>query len=239
MHRYFLAALALAPCAAQIPPVGPIQGIRPLSMPSYSLRHCSYVGSFCQTEDENPDFQFILTKGVSGAPNSYSFQSAGYPSYFLGIKNASSGAVGIIQPPGDGSLADATWALAPPLAPAPPGTPSVFSLVSLSKLTQWEGKYLVFAESQTTPCVYPEPSGDALLTAAPSAKDRATFMLGAAPPQPPAAITVDASTVTNPAVNKRFMGCGEGRRWVPRGGLAVFVGLTIFLVPPPPKQLPP
>jgi hypothetical protein len=102
-------AAALLPAAlGQVPPLGPLSdGLRPLSRPSFSLRHCSFVASFCPTEDSNADFSFSLVAGVSGAAGTYSFESAGYPGMYLGLKNASSGALGLIQPPTDGTTAAA------------------------------------------------------------------------------------------------------------------------------------
>ena len=208
---------------AQVPPLGPLSGgLRPLSRPSFSLRHCSFVASFCPTEDSNADFSFTLVVGVSGAAGTYSFESVGYPGMFLGLKNASSGALGLIQPPTDGTTAAAaTFALAPPLAAPPPGTPSVFSLVSQAA-PPWGGLYVTFSNSTAAPCAYAPPSGDALLTdGSAGGGSHASIMLGAAAPLAPMEVAVDTATVTNPAVNPRFMGCHHdyGFTQAPRGFL--------------------
>ena len=209
MLRGLLALAAALPVAlAQVPPLGPLSGgLRPLSRPSYSVRHCSYVASFCPTEDSNADFSFILVAGVSGAAATFSFESAGYPGMYLGLKNASSGALGLIQPPADGTTAaDATFALAPPLAQPPPGTPSVFSLVSQAA-PPWGGMYVTYTNGTTAPCGYLPPSGDAMLTdGAAGGGSHASIMLGGAAPLAPMSVTVDTATVTNPAVNPKFLG---------------------------------
>lgn len=208
--RLALVALLLpALVRGQVPPLGPLSGgLRPLSRPTFSLRHCSYVASFCPTEDSNADFSFLLVPGVAGAPSTYSFESAGYPGMYLGLKNASSGALGLIKPPSDGtSAAAATFALAPPLAAPPPGTPSVFSLVSQAP-PPWGGLYVTFTNGTAAPCGYQPPSGDAMLTdGSAGGGTHATIMLGAAAPQAPMVVTVDTATVINPAVNPKFLGC--------------------------------
>lgn len=205
--------------SAQVPPFGPIAGIRPLSLPTYSFRHCNYVGSFCQTDASDEDFQFNFVSGVNKQSGSYSFQSVGFPEQYIGIVNATSGALGIFDPTTSPTGADdVSWSLVSPLVPpSPPTTPSVFSLVTQSKLPQWAGKYMVFSSQRNAPCVWSAPAGDAVLAALGGAN--ATFMIGAAPPSPPVAITVDLGTVVNPSVSKRIMGCHHdyGFEQAPRG----------------------
>lgn len=234
-----LLQLLLLPAShAQIPPLGPIPGgLRPLSDPTFSIHHCQYIASFSPTQDGNPDFAWIFTAGLSGAPSTYSFESSGFPGFYLGLKSNSSGALGLINPPTDGTTAAAaTFVLAAPLAPPPPGTPSVFSLVSQAE-GPWHGQYVTFASSSTAPCGDPAPSGDALLTDASAvSKDRATIMLGAAAPQPTLHVTVATRNVTNPSVSKRFMGCAS------MGGASVPAWRAFsspHSLPTPPPPLPP
>jgi hypothetical protein len=207
-------ALLLAHTIAQVPPFGLLQGIRPLSLPTYSLRHCSYVASFCLTEESNEDFEFSLVPALNGHPNAFSFQSLGFPTMYLGIKNVTSGAVGILQPPDEGSPSDVSWLLQTPLAPPPPGTPSVFSLNSLSDKAQWNSKFLTFVDQQSAPCQYPKPSGDAVLTNG-ADTDRSTFLIGPAPPQPRVNISISGA-ISNTQISKRVMGCHHVRLVVPR-----------------------
>ena len=207
-----LLLLSLFACtlSSQIPPLGPIQGITPLADLSKTFRHCSYVGSFDAREPSNEDFQFVLATGANNQANSFSFQSVDFPSFYIGIKNLTSGALGIISPSDEGWDAGfgASWLL------SNPGPNSSFSLQSLSRDARWTNKFMTFAQSQTMPCPA-QDNRDAVLGDGADAP-RSTFIIGAAPPQPPASATVHVGTVYNPSVSKRWMGCHHVREARPR-----------------------
>jgi len=224
---YFFASCALV--SSQIPPFGPIQGVVPLFDGSKMFRHCSYVGSFDDKNPDDEDYQFIFAAGVNGQPSMYSFQSVGFPSFFIGIKNVTSGALGIITTSDDGWDAGygASWEL------TNPGAKSSFSLKSQSRDPRWTGKFMTMASSQTMPCKASDNS-DALLGDGVDTQ-RSTFWIGAAPPQPPASVTVHTDTVINPSVNKRFMGCHH----VSEGGSArapsrTHTNTQLTMLPPTP-----
>jgi hypothetical protein len=65
-------------------------------------------------------------------------------------------------------------------------------------------------------------SFDVIADKTPADPKAATWAIGEKPPAPPARVEVDAGVVTNPAVNKRWMGCHSdyGFAQTPRGFLA-------------------
>jgi hypothetical protein len=218
LHLILAVAHSQAP-----PPLGPLAQFQPLADPTLGFRHCSFQGSFCPDEPDNEDFQFSLVAGLSGAPNTYSIQSVNFPDHYVGLFNKTSGLCGVLTVGDAGGADDLTWQLMAPLVPPPGGMTGVVSLISLTTVPAWAGKYLTLAKTNTAICHYGAPAGDAVL--APPSGAASTFHLGPAGPKPPAAITVDGAAVVNAAVSRRIMGCHHdyGFAQAPRGFLANLV----------------
>jgi hypothetical protein len=220
MRRVFLfSALLFLARSQSPPPLGPLQQFAPIADQSLGYRHCSFQASFCPTEPDNEDFQFILVAGLTGAPSTFSIQSLNFPDHYVGLFNKTSGLCGVLTT-GDAPLDDLTWSLVAPLVPPPAGLSGVVSLMSLTKAPAWAGKYLTLGATNNAACHYSAPSGDAVL--APPSGARSTFHLGPAGPKPPATIAVDGAAVVNAAVSPRIMGCHHdyGFAQAPRGFLA-------------------
>jgi hypothetical protein len=123
-----LTAAAVAVAAAQ-PQPGPLGQISPLANLKMGFRHCNYIASACPLEQGNTDFSFAAIPAKNGQPApAFSLQSVSYPTYYIGLVNVTSGAIGIVN---GGDANDVTWAADDPLAPAPPGTTDAYSLRSL------------------------------------------------------------------------------------------------------------
>jgi hypothetical protein len=211
--------------AFTLPPFGHLHTIAPLANLNLGIRHCTYVASFNPFEPDNTDFSFNLVASLNGNSQLVSFQSTSFPTYFLSIINTTSGTVGIVE---SGNVDDASWSLIAPLSPPPPDTTNAYTIVSASK-GQFGGKYLTAATTTTMPCSYTSPCGDTTVTDGTIyGSARSTFIIGDLPPSPPnpeAVIFVDTSTVTNPQVNKKFMGCHHdyGFAQAPRGFYAEMI----------------
>lgn len=211
-------ALALAATTAA-QPTGPVAAIAPLAATNLGLRHCQYVASVTQLSagPGGPgDFAFTAVAALNGATSARSLQSVDYPTYYLTIVNATTGAVGIAA---GADANDASWDFASPLAPPPAGVTDAYTLQSMSKNAAWTGAILTFATTNNAPCQYAAPCGDVVLSKAPVADaTRQTWVVGAPAPAPAVNVSVSA-TVVNPAVNRRFMGCHSdyGFSQTPRG----------------------
>ena len=205
MTRSALVASAIAAAAVVAqPPLGPLDGVAPIQALTMGLRHCNYVASVTPP-DGSQDFSFIVVDALNGNPSARSLQSVNYPTYYLTIQNTSTGAVGIAPTP---DVNDASWSFDTPLAPPPNGATDVYSVQSLSKNSAWTGKYVTFTTANNAPCKYSSPSGDVMLTDGNGiAPGRLTWVFGALPPLNTTSVTVNGGVVTNPRVNKRFMGC--------------------------------
>ena len=220
---------ALSARAAAAPPLGPLQMLTPIADLSLQLRHCSYVCSVCPNEAGNEDFHFSLVAPLNGAAGAFSISSDGFPDHFVSIADAATGRIGIVA---GGDVNDASWTFVAGLAPFPNAS-DVYTLVSNSK-GAFGGKYLTATTVNNATCTYAPPSGDVMLTDGTQfGAARSTWIVGLAPPVPPApesVISVDASVVTNPSVNKRFMGCHHdyGFAQAPRGFFAEMVYGTSF-----------
>ena len=228
-----IAAALLAAAAAHTAAAAPPLAASPLGAtnvvlvanPALALRHCSYQASACPLEAANEDFSFNVVPALNGAPGAFSLQSAGYPTYFLSIFSAATGAAGIVEAP---PAADASWAFDAPLAPAPPGA-TAYTLRSLSA-GPWGGALLTKNDTNRAICAYAAPSGDvALVRAGGAPAAAASWVIG--PPPPLALVNVSVSaTVTNAAVNKLWMGCHSdyGFAETPRGFTANLLYASSF-----------
>lgn len=212
-----LVLLAAAGCARSqdIPSMGPLEGIYPVSNAQLGLRHCNYHCSATPVEAGVDDFRFTLVPALNGFPlPAGSFQSKNYPTYYLSLINGSV-LVGIVETP---EVNDASWTFAAGLSPPPANVSNSFSLKSLS-IGPLASLYLTLNTSNNNPCAYTAPSGDVIVAAASTSPQAATWLFGAPPPLSPALVTVDGRKVVNPAVNKRWMGCHSdyGYAQAPRG----------------------
>jgi hypothetical protein len=206
MKAALLVAASAAAVAAQ-PAPGAIAPIVPLADTTQVLRHCNYVASVTANPNSD-DASFTLVAPLNGVQGAASLQSVNYPTYYLAIFNATSGAVGIVDTP---DANDASWAFQAPLSPGAPS--GAYTLASLSKNAAWTGKLMYFATTNTAPCAYTPPAGDVMLvdpSIAKAAPGRASWMVGPTPPANASVWTV-TPTVTNPSVNRRFMGCHHVR----------------------------
>jgi hypothetical protein len=117
------------------------------------------------------------------------------------------GALGIIESP---DKTDASWIFEAPLVAVPPGVSDAYALKSASN-GAFGGQYLTFSKQNNAPCDFPPPAGDAMLTADFAGDpSRATWIIGPLPPANVSSFTVNPAVVTNPAVNRKFMGVRRG-----------------------------
>lgn len=90
---------------------------------------------------------------------------------------------------------------------------------------------MYYATTNSAPCNYNAPSGDALLADASSVDPgRITWIMGPMPPANKTTVSINLNQVTNPSVNKRFMGCHHdyGFAQAPRGFYAEMVYGNLF-----------
>jgi hypothetical protein len=96
----------------------------------------------------------------------------------------------------------------------------VYTLVSASNNSAWKGTVVSFGFTRNMPCGFPAPCGDIVLLPLSIAPPmRASWVMGNLPPAAVAQVVVDGASVTNGALNRRFMGCHSdyGFAQTPRG----------------------
>jgi hypothetical protein len=142
---------------------------------------------------------FKVVPARNGAPlPALSFQSSNFPDMYLS-PTGQGAALGIVA---GGNKDDASWTWAAGLS-----DPSATSLVSLSTNPSFAGKYVTFATTNTAPCNYVAPDGDAVLSAgADAAASTLNVVVPPPPPPAPAVVGVDASAVDH-VIPPRFLGC--------------------------------
>ena len=172
-----------------------------------ALRHCNFQASTSPIDSSNDDFAFErVAPGLSGAPNTVSFQSVNYPSKYLCPIPQRGGLLGL-GAPGDAaacaSPADATWRLVPGLT-----SPSNFSIVSTSATPAFAGLYVT--RNATSACSCCEPGwSDAVLAAAGRGLAQ-SWIIGEPPPPPPpapATLVVHAGAGVDHRIKEEFNGC--------------------------------
>ena len=222
-HLCFMLIPAVAHAAGPMPKLGEAN-IFPFSDLTKELHHCQFWASVSPSAQANADFNMLVAPALNGAADAISLHAATYPTHYLSVSGASSsGDLQFVDGVASGSAvgkAAASWQIVPALAAGAPG--ALYSLRSMSTGSA-SGAYLSLATNSTAPCLKGDPASfDVIADKTPADPKAATWAIGEKPPAPPARVEVDAGVVTNPAVNKRWMGCHSdyGFAQTPRGFLA-------------------